>query len=176
MHGFRSLDSHIADLFNHVVCSGFPHSGTRHIIHPIHKLGNSSDPNNYRTIMVGHTFSKLYATTLHQRLIDDLESHHLRAKGQVDFQPDYQTTDHIFTLKAIIEEARHRSSKVYTCFVDFRKSFDTVPRDALFQGLHDIGISEILLVAIMRLYESISRCLRMAHGLFYFIQSTIEVK
>jgi hypothetical protein len=102
MHGIRSLDSHIADLFNHVVCSGFPHSWTRHIIHPIHKLGNSSDPNNYRTIMVGHTFSKLYATILHQWLSDDLESRHLRAKGQAGFRLDYQTTDHIFTLKPLL--------------------------------------------------------------------------
>jgi hypothetical protein len=126
--------------------------------------------------MVGHTFSKLYATTLHQRLSDDLESRHLRAKGQAGFRPDYQTTDHIFTLRAIIEEARHRSSRVYCCFVDFRKAFDTVPREALFQRLRDINISETLLAAIMRLYESVLGRLRLAHGLSDFIQSTIGVK
>jgi hypothetical protein len=54
--------------------------------------------------------------------------------------------------------------------------FDTVPRDALFQRLRDIGISETLLVAIMRLYESVLGRLRMAHGLSDFIQSTIGVK
>jgi hypothetical protein len=81
---------------------------------------------------VGHTFSKLYATVLHQRLSDDLESRHLRAKGQVGFRLDYQTTDHIFTLSAIIEEARYCSSKVYCCFVDFWKAFDIVPLEALF--------------------------------------------
>jgi hypothetical protein len=89
---------------------------------------------------------------------------------------DYQTTDHIFTLRAIIEEARHRSSKVYCCFVDFRKAFDTVPREALFQRLRDINISETLLAAIMRLYESVLGRLRLAHGLSDFIQSTIGVK
>jgi hypothetical protein len=80
--------------------------------------------------MVGHTFSKLYATVLHQWLSEELERRHLRARGQAGFRPDYQTIDHIFTLRAIIEEARHRSSKVYTCFVDFRKAFDTV------RGMH----------------------------------------
>jgi hypothetical protein len=54
--------------------------------------------------------------------------------------------------------------------------FDTVPRDALFQRLRDIGISEILLVTIMRLYESILGCLGMAYGLSDFIQSTIGLK
>jgi hypothetical protein len=66
--------------------------------------------------------------------------------------------------------------KVYSCFVDIRKEFDTVPRDALSQRLRDIGIFETLLVAIMRLNESVSRHLGMTHGLSNFIQSTIGVK
>jgi hypothetical protein len=108
-----------------------------------------------------------------------LRSWRVDISGLEDKQVSTQTTrtiDHIFTLRAIIEEARHRSSKVYSCFVDFRKAFDTVPREALFQRLRDIGISETLLAAIMRLYESVLGRLRMAHGLSDFIQSTIGVK
>jgi len=131
-HGVWSLDSYITHLSNQGVCSKFPPSWTQHSINPIHKSGSSSHPNNYRTIMVGHTFSKLYAVVLHQWLSEELERRHLRARGQAGFRPDYQTIDHIFTLRAIIEEACHRSSKVYTSFVDFWKAFDTVPRDALF--------------------------------------------
>jgi hypothetical protein len=77
--------------------------------------------------------------------------------------------DHIFTLQSIIEEACHRSLKVYTFFVDFRKAFNTVPQDALFQRLHDIGIFETLLLAIMGLYDSVFGRLRMADGLSNFI-------
>jgi hypothetical protein len=51
-----------------------------------------------------------------------------------------------------------------------------VPREALFQKLCDISISETFLVAIMRLYESVSGRLRLAHGLSDFIQSTIGIK
>jgi hypothetical protein len=87
-----------------------------------------------------------------------------------------QTIDHIFTLQAIIEEERHRSSKVYSCFVDFRKAFDSVSREAPFQRLRDIGISTTLLTTIMHLYESILGRLRTAHGMSDFIQSTIGVK
>jgi hypothetical protein len=97
-HGVNSLKSYIVDLFNQVVCSGFPPSRTQHIIHLIHKSESSYDPNNYRTIMVGHTFSKLYATILHQWFSEELERRRLRARGQVGFRPDYQTIDHIFTL------------------------------------------------------------------------------
>jgi hypothetical protein len=78
----RALASHLANLFNHVVYIGFPSAWPHHIIHPIHKSGSNSNPNNYRMIMVGHTFSKLYATVLHMQLSSELEHRHLRARGQ----------------------------------------------------------------------------------------------
>jgi hypothetical protein len=94
--------------------------------------------------MVEHTFSKLYSTILYLWLSDELESHHLKAKGQANFHLEYQTTNHIFTLRAIIEEAHYRFSKVFYFFVVFQKAFDTILIEALFQQLHDIGISKTL--------------------------------
>jgi hypothetical protein len=40
------------------------------------------------------------------------------------------TIDHIFILKAIVEEGCHCSSKVFCCIVDFLKAFDIVLREA----------------------------------------------
>lgn len=115
--------------------------------------------------MIGHTFVKLYAPALNTILSSELDRRNCRAKGQVRFRADYQTVDHIFTLRAIIEEARHHLKKVYSCFVDFRMAFDSIPRAALFQRLRDIGISKILLTAIMRLYETVIGRLRTTEGL-----------
>jgi hypothetical protein len=84
-HGLCALVSHLADLFNHLVRTGFPSAWSHNIIHPIHKSGPSLDPNNYKTIMVGHTFSKLYATTLHMKLSSELERRHLKAREQEGF-------------------------------------------------------------------------------------------
>jgi hypothetical protein len=64
-HGIQPLVHHIVNLLNHVVRLCFPHAWSHHIIHRIHKMGFSADPNNYRTVMLGHTFLKLYATALH---------------------------------------------------------------------------------------------------------------
>ena len=86
-HGFRVLVSYLDDLFNHVVRGGFPPIWSHHIIYPIHKSGAASDPNNYRMIMVGHTFSKLYGTILHMKLSSDFEQRNLRARGQEGFRP-----------------------------------------------------------------------------------------
>ena len=97
-HGLRVLVSYLVDLFNHVVREGFPPVWSHHITHLIHKSGATSDPNNYRTIMVGHTFSKLYATILHMKLSNDFEQRNLRACGQAGSRPTHQTIDHIVTL------------------------------------------------------------------------------
>jgi len=101
-HGFYSLVSYLVDLFNHVVREGFPPAWSHHIIHPIHKSGSSSNPDNYRMIMVGHTFLKLYAIVLHRKLSNDLNHKQHRARGQVCFRLAHKTIDHIFTLCAVI--------------------------------------------------------------------------
>jgi hypothetical protein len=75
-----------------------PRSWTRHVMHPFHKSGSSFDMNNYQTSMVVDTFSKLYATVLHQWLLEELESPNLKARGQANFSPNYQMIDHIFSL------------------------------------------------------------------------------
>jgi hypothetical protein len=175
-HGISTLVSHLVDLFNHVVREGFPPAWSHHIIHLIHKSCSGSNPNNYITIMVGYTFSKLYATVIHRKLSSDLEQRHLGARGHAGFRPAHQTIDHIFTLHVVMEEAQHHSSKVYYCFVDFQKAFDSIPREALLQRLKDIGISVTLLTAIMHLYESVLGRLHTTHGMSNFILSTIGVK
>jgi hypothetical protein len=60
-HGLHARFCHLVDLFNHVVRTGFTLAWSHHIVHLIHKLGPSLNSNNYKTIMVGHMFSKLYA-------------------------------------------------------------------------------------------------------------------
>jgi hypothetical protein len=60
--------------------------------------------------------------------------------------------------------------------VDFWKAFDSVPWEALFQRLKDIGIFDTLLTTIMRLYELVLGRLRTVQGISDFIRSTIGVK
>lgn len=165
----RALVSYLVGLFNHVVRTCFPFAWSHHTIHLIHKSGPRSDPNNYRMIMVGHTFSKLYATILHMRLPNELDW------GQAGWLT-HQSIDHIFTLWAIIEEARYRSLKVYYCYVYFQKAFDSVSREALFQRLRDICISTTLMTTIMRLYECVLGRLRILYRMFDFSRSTIGVE
>lgn len=79
-HVLHALDDHLVDLFNHVFHTCFPLTLSHHTIHLIDKSGSNIDPNNYKNIMIGHMFSKLYATALHLMLSKEFEWRHPRAR------------------------------------------------------------------------------------------------
>ncbi len=57
------------------------------------------------------------------------EINDLRVKGQASFRKDFRTTNNLFILRTLTEQARFQKKKLYICFVDFKKNFDTVPKD-----------------------------------------------
>ena len=67
----------------------FPPEWALGAITPIHKKGDTADPNNYRGITVGHVLGKLYALVINARLTTWLEARGLRAKGQAGFRQGY---------------------------------------------------------------------------------------
>ena len=51
---------------------------------------------------------------------------------QIGFRPQCRNSDHIIVLKSIIDFMRKKTKKkVFACFIDFRKAFDSVWRDGL---------------------------------------------
>ncbi len=48
--------------------------------------------------------------------------------------------DNLYILRTLIEQSTHKRKKVYCCFVDFHKAFDTVLCDLLWQVLAEMGI------------------------------------
>ena len=63
--GIKTLAPILATLSNEFVYYGFPKTWILNTITPIHKEGDPMDPGNYRTIMIGHVMSKIYALMLH---------------------------------------------------------------------------------------------------------------
>ena len=50
---------------------------------------------------------------------------------QFGFMPGKSTTHALFILRRMQEEFRGRKKKVYMCFVDLEKAFDSVPRKVM---------------------------------------------
>ena len=101
----------------------------------VHKKGDTTDPNNYRGITVGHVLGKLFALVLNIRLSTWTEAKGVRAIGQGGFRQGYRTTDNCFALRALAERARAMGVKLYICAVDLEKAFDSVDRQLLWESL-----------------------------------------
>ena len=91
------------------------------------------------------------------RLESFLHQSNLIADEQIGFRAGCRTSDHIFKFKTIIDKYLNKSEKLYTCFVDLRRAFDTVTciHPALFLKLISIGIGGKFLAVLKSMYSSI---------------------
>jgi len=53
----------------------------------------------------------------------------------------------------LIEQSVYKRKKVYCCFVDFRKAFDIVLRDLLWQVLAEMGIVGRFMQCLQSMYN-----------------------
>ena len=82
-------------------------------------------------VVLGIFFSKI----LSNRLDKFLEGNNITCSEQIGFKKHSRTSDHILTLKCLIDKAFKLSKSLYVCFIDLRKTFDTVNREALLHKL-----------------------------------------
>ncbi|KAL5263169.1 hypothetical protein ACHWQZ_G008544 [Mnemiopsis leidyi] len=126
--------------FNHSLESGLYPWHTS-VITPIYKSGNPFNPDNYRAIAVGSCMGKLFSSILLDRLLLFKNLYCPDPIEQLGFSKGAQTNDHVFTLKTIVDKyTRKHRVKLYACFVDLRKAFDTVCRDLLLHKISCLGI------------------------------------
>ena len=83
---------------------------------------------------------------------------------QFGFMPEKGTTDALFILRRMQEEFRGREKKLYMCFVDLEKAFDRVPRKVMKLALRKKSLPEVLVKAVMSLYEGSRTKVRVGSG------------
>jgi exonuclease III len=170
----------VTALFNKMFQHGFPAMFSDAHIVPLHKKGDPTDPSNYRGIAVVSLLAKLYATALNQRLMHALEQSPTgRAETQSGFRPNRNTTEQIWSLQQLIDRARTQlpDKRLYCCFVDFSKAFDSVPRPLLWNTLRKLGIPDSYVDAIASYYEHVHLTVRYDDGSYSSpFPSTLGVK
>jgi hypothetical protein len=126
---------------------------------------------------MGPVLAKVFAMILEARLSNWAEEKGLRARGQVGFRKDFRTTDNLYILRTLIEQSVHKRKKVYCCFVNFRKTFDTMPRDLLWQVLAKMGIMGRFMQCLQSMYSQDSvRVMHPTEGLSARFPCGIGVK
>ena len=122
-------------LFNSILNQGtMPQTWCGGLITPIYKSGGRSDPaKKYRCICVSSCLGKLFCSILSQRLLEYIFSLNILHKSQIGFLPNNRTAEHVFTLRTLIDKYVYinHNEKIYACFVDFKKSLDSVWHDGL---------------------------------------------
>ena len=167
----------LVSIFNKIIDTEcFPTLWSLGIIVPIFKDGDASDPNNYRGICINSCLSKLFTMLMNDRLVGVCESRNLIHFNQIGFRKGFRTADHVFTMKTMIDKSFYDKKKLYVCFVDFRKAYDTVWRDALYYKLITNGISKKFVKILHNMYSKLNVCVQLKSGLTFPFPSKIGLK
>ena len=120
------------------------------------------NPDNYRAICVTSCLSKLFILILNDRLTFFLKTNNIIDRSQIGFQKDHRPTDHIFTLKTLINKHVYNTpkGKLYACFVDLKKAYDSVWHKGLFTKLASLNVTESFLNVIIDLYQKSSNAVK----------------
>jgi len=161
-YGQHIFSKPLTKIFNAILDSGsYPTTWAQGHISPIHKTGNPLDANNYRGITIGSCVAKVFNTILNKRLDKYLSDNDIIHETQIAFQKNSRTSDHMFILRTLIDNTVSRKKKkLYTCFVDFRKAFDSLSHDAVFHKMKRNGINGRFLDTIQNMYQKTSLCVK----------------
>ena len=161
-------------IFTH---SSYPELWTTGYINNIYKSADPCIPANYRGITIASTMGKLFNIILNKRLEKYLIENKIINPYQIGFLSGYRTSDHIFTLKTIIDKyLKKEKKKLYLCFVDFRKAFDRVWHCGLLYKLQKVGISGLFYNIIKNMYTKVKVCVKTPQGLTPKFNSNIGVR
>jgi hypothetical protein len=105
------------------------------------KSGKKCDPSNYRGISLINSVAKFVSDILSNRLKLLMKDKY--SISQFGFLENHRTSYSLFILKTLINKYLHKNKKkLYLCFVDFQKAFDSVWRDGLLYKLANIRIGK----------------------------------
>ena len=120
------------------------------------KGAKANNKDNYRDITLFPTFCKIYEMVLLNRLENYAEQNGLFSFMQFRFKEGVGCTEACFTVLETIHHMLERGSKVFGCFLDVRKAFDTVWIDGLLYKLFsEFGIRGRMWLAIKDLYTGV---------------------
>ena len=108
------------------------------IIVPIYKKSDKTDCSNYRGISLLPTTYKILSNILLSRLTPYAEE--ITEDHQCGFQCSRSATDHIFCIHQILEKKWEYNEAVHQLFIDFKKAYDSVRREVLYNVLIESGI------------------------------------
>ena len=120
------------------------------------KGAKANHKDNYRGITLFPTLCKIYEMVLLSRLENYASQKGLFSDMQFGFKEGLGCTEASFTILETINHMLERGSKVFSCFLDVRKAFDTVWIEGLLYKLFsEFGIGGRMWLVIKDLYTGV---------------------
>ena len=165
------------NLFNTILKSGiYPELWRENYIKPIFKGWCFNDPSDYRGIALSSCFWKKFSKILSNRLDKFLIENDIICNEQIGFKKGCRTSDHILTLKCLIDKAFKVSKCLYVCFIDFKKAFDSVNRDALLYKMCNYKLTGHFFDIMKNMYKDVKYAIKFADGETCMFSSKVGVK
>ena len=149
------------NVFNAILrCQYYPKKWKLGIIVNLFKSGNILCTDNYRGLTINSCLGKVFNTIMNNRLDNYLEKNKIISHTQIGFRKKARTSDHIFVMNTLFRKLTKLKKKVYVCFVDFQKAYDSVWRDALMLKLLNTGIRGNFFEVIFDMYSGSESCIK----------------
>ena len=152
----------------------WPVEWTRSLIIPLPKKGNLRQCQNYRTISLISHASKIMLRVILNRLQKEAEEH--LAEEQAGFRAGRSTVEQIFNCRIMMEKHLQHQRELFHNFIDFKKAFDRVWHEGLWQVLRKFGIEEGLVTTIQALYSSSSSAVLLNNEVGDYFKTTVGVR
>ena len=138
----------LALLFNTVLFSSYPSSWLFARLTILFKKGDRLSCDNYRGINVINSVAKIYDYVIYNRLSKWWQPD----REQAGAQPSRGCTEHLVTLRLLIDFCKNHKKKLFIAFIDFSKAYDRVPRNLLINVLKKLGCGLIMITALISMY------------------------
>jgi hypothetical protein len=136
--GGETLCSEIHRLICCIWNEELPQQWKEYVVIPIHKKGARTDCNNYQGISLLSTVYKILSNILLVRLtpyVNEIIGDH-----RWGFHHNRSTVDQIFYIRQVLEKKWEYNGTVHQLFIDFKKAYDSVKREVLYNILLEFGI------------------------------------
>ena len=84
-------------------------------------------------------------------------------ESQCGFREGRGCSDIIYTVRQLMKSYEHEA-KVWFIFIDLKKAYDSVPREALWLALEKLGIPDSLIRLIRSFYQDMKARIRLEDG------------
>jgi hypothetical protein len=173
--GGPAVERALTDLFNECwLTEAVPRDWRDGAIVKLPKKGNLADCGNWRGITLLSVPGKVFCIVLLRRIQAKVDQ--LLRDEQAGFRSGRSCSEQIFALRIILEQSLEFQKPLAINFVDFKKAFDSVHRESLWQIARLYGIPQRFINVFQSLYDDSRCCVKTESGATDFFRIDTGVR